>query len=144
MLKNVVAAYIEINDKFLIAKRADGKFKGLWEFPGGKVESGESDEVALEREIKEELNLNVKPWSLIGSNVYRYGDNGILLKLYDCNYLGGDLTLNAHTDYKFITKEEINDYEWCPADYDLLTYIRVNEDTNKEVKENTKKRVLKK
>ena len=144
MLKNVVAAYIEVNNKFLIAQRADGKYRGLWEFPGGKIESGESDYTAIEREIKEELNLDVKAWSLIASTRYSQGSDSIFLKLYDCNYLGGDLTLKAHTDYKFITKNDINNYEWCPADYALLTYIRECENTNKFTIDNPNRRVLKK
>ena len=137
MLKNVVAAYIEVNDRFLIAQRANGKFRGLWEFPGGKVESGESDEAATEREIKEELNLNIKAHELIGSTRYPMGDKELLLKLYRCSLPEGyqDIRLNAHTEAKFIGQDEINNYEFCPADYDLLTYVRKND--------NVKRRVLK-
>jgi 8-oxo-dGTP diphosphatase len=133
MMKNVVAAYIEINDKFLIGKRAEGKYKGLWEFPGGKVESCESDEAATEREIKEELNLNVKAHELIASSYYPAEDKTILLKLYRCDYLGGDMRLMAHSEAKFITKNEINDYEWCPADYDLLNYIKKDNSPKKRL-----------
>ena len=137
MLKNVVAAYIEVNDKFLIAQRANGKFRGLWEFPGGKVESGESDEKAIEREIKEELDIIIKAHELIGSTRYPMGDKELLLKLYRCSLPEGyqDIRLNAHIEAKFIAQNEINNYEFCPADYDLLTYVRKND--------NVKRRVLK-
>ena len=135
MLKDVVAAYIELNDKFLIAQRANGKFKGLWEFPGGKVESGESDERAIEREIKEELDIIIKAHELIGSTRYPMGDKELLLKLYRCVLSEGYdvIRLNAHTDAKFISQDEINDYEFCPADYNLLTYIRKNDNVKKRV-----------
>ena len=129
MMKNVVAAYIEMNNQFLIAKRADGKYKGLWEFPGGKVESGECDEKAVEREIREELNLDVKAKSLIASNYYDQGDKTILLKLYSCDLLGGDLELRAHSEAKYIHVEDINNYTFCPADVPLLNYLPLKNKT---------------
>jgi len=129
IMKSVVAAYIEVNDKFLIAQRADGKFKGKWEFPGGKNEPGECDEVAIQREIKEELNLDIKAHELMGSTYEdipadsREDKKTIILKLYNCELLGGDLQLRAHSDYRFISKDEINNYELCTADYKLLNSV---------------------
>ena len=129
ILTSVVAAYIEVDNKFLIAQRAEGKFKGKWEFPGGKNEPGECDEIALQREIKEELNLDIKAHCLMdGTYEEIKADNKedkktIILKLYNCELLGGDLKLRAHTDYKFISKDEINNYEFCAADYRLLNSV---------------------
>ena len=129
LMKSVVAAYIEVEGKFLIAQRANGKFAGKWEFPGGKVESGESDDIAIQREIKEELNLDVKALGLMGSTTEDIvADNKedkktILLKLYECKLLDGDLRLSVHSDYRFISKNEVNNYVFCEADYRLLSCV---------------------
>ena len=120
---NVVSAYIEIDNKFLIAQRKSGKFKGLWEFPGGKVEIGETDEMAIEREIKEELEIDVKAHEFMASNIHYLPNKTIFLKLYRCEYITGQIKLNDHLDYRFIDKSEINNFEFCPGDIPIINEI---------------------
>ena len=120
----VVAALIKKDNKYLIAKRLEGKYQGLWEFPGGKVELGESDEEAIEREIYEELELVVKANDFIANNVYEYPDKTVNLKLYECIYQSGDIKLNNHSEYKFVSVDELDSYNYCPADVYFLNIIK--------------------
>jgi len=124
---DVVAAYIEKDGKFLIAQRASGEFKGLWEFPGGKVEINESDEEAIEREIREELEINIKAQEFIISNVSMTGNKGINLKLYRCKYIDGDIKLNEHLKYKYIKIDEADNFKFCPVDIKIIAYLKDKE-----------------
>ena len=121
----VVAALIEKENKVLIAKRATGTddVKGKWEFPGGKVEKGENEFIAIEREIKEEFELNVKANKFIINNEHEYPDKVVDLRLYKCEYLSGEFKLHAHTEYLWIDKNDLLKYDLCPADIPLAEYI---------------------
>ena len=127
MLK-VVAALIEKEGKYLIAKRSTGSNDvfGKWEFPGGKVEKNESEEQAIEREIKEEFNMNVKTVKFIVNNIFEYQDKTIDLRLYECKYISGNFNLSAHSEYKFVSKDDIVKYDLCPADIFLANYVKEN------------------
>lgn len=124
----VVAALIKKDDKILIARRATGTedVKGRWEFPGGKVEAGEDEFRAIEREIKEEFELNVKAKRFIINNEHQYPDKIVDLRLYECEYLSGEFRLHAHTEYLWVNKEDILKYELCPADIPLAKFILNN------------------
>ncbi len=125
----VVAALIRRDDKFLIAKRATGDKEvfGKWEFPGGKVELGEDEKHAIEREIKEEFDLDIKAIHFIKNNVCEYPSKIVDLRLYECEYIKGEFKLQAHSEYAFISKEEILNYDLCPADIPLAKYVKVEE-----------------
>lgn len=122
----VVAALIKKNDKFLIAKRSTGDqdVLGKWEFPGGKVEAGEDEKHAIEREIREEFDLDIKAIRFITNNICEYPSKTVDLRLYECEYIKGKFNLHDHSEYKFISKDEFLDYDLCPADIPLAKYIK--------------------
>lgn len=122
----VVAALIKKDNKCLIAKRATGdeNVLGRWEFPGGKVEVGEDEKHAIEREIKEEFDLDIKVLRFITNNVCKYPSKTIDLRLYECEYIKGEFNLHAHSEYRFVSKEEILNYDLCPADVPLAKSIK--------------------
>ncbi len=125
---DVVAALIFKDNKVLIAKRLTGDENvfGKWEFPGGKVEPNESEEHALEREIKEEFEMDIKTIKFITNNVSEYPSKIIDLRLYQCEYLSGNFRLHDHSEYRFVSKEEIVNYDLCSADIPLANYIKEN------------------
>ena len=125
MLK-VVAALIEKNGKYLIAKRSTGdeNVLGKWEFPGGKVKEGETEKDAIEREIREEFEMNVKAIRFIANNICQYPNKTIDLRLYECKYLCGDFNLHDHSEYKFVDKGDIVNFDLCPADVPLAKYVK--------------------
>lgn len=122
----VVAALIEKDGKYLIARRSTGTkdVLGKWEFPGGKVEKNETEEEAIEREIKEEFNMEIKAIKFITNNVCNYPDKVVDLRLYQCEYIKGAFKLYDHFEYKFVDKNEILEYDLCPADIPLAEYIK--------------------
>lgn len=124
----VVAALIEKENKIFIAKRATGDTNvlGKWEFPGGKVEQNEDELSAIEREIKEELNIDIKANFFITNNICEYPNKTIDLRLYNCTYCDGELNLNDHSEYKWVLKEELLDYDLADADIPLAQYILNN------------------
>ena len=121
----VVAALIKKDNRFLIAKRSTGdpNVFGKWEFPGGKVKENESEEHAIEREIKEEFEMDIKAIKFITNNICEYPAKTIDLRLYECEYLSGDFKLHDHSEYKFVDKNEIINYDLCPADIPLAEYV---------------------
>jgi mutator protein MutT len=124
----VVAALIEKEGKYLIARRASGdeNVLGKWEFPGGKVEPNEDELTAIEREIREEFELEVKAIKFITNNVCEYPTRIVDLRLYECKYVSGEFKLHDHFEKKYVDKEEIINYDLCPADIPLAEYIREN------------------
>lgn len=127
MLK-VVAALI-INDcKVLIAKRSTGDPNVLckWEFPGGKVEDGEDEFRAIEREMKEEFSVVVKARKFIINNICEYPNKVVDLRLYECEYVSGELKLHDHSEYKWVEIFDLLDYDLAPADIPLAEYLNSN------------------
>ena len=122
----VVAALIKKQNKYLIARRSTGSEEvlGKWEFPGGKVESGETEEHAIEREIKEEFDMNIKATKFVTNNICEYPSKTVDLRLYECKYLSGDFHLHDHSEFKYVKKEDIINYDLCPADIPLAKYIK--------------------
>lgn len=121
----VVAALIEKDDKYLIARRSTGDSNNLgkWEFPGGKVKNNETEKEAIEREIKEEFELNIKANHFLINNICEYPNKTIDLRLYSCDYVSGEFNLHDHSEYKWVTKEEILNYDLCMADIPLARYL---------------------
>ena len=122
----VVAALIEKDDKVLIARRSSGdpNLLGYWEFPGGKVDEGEDELHAIEREIYEEFELEVEAKEFIINNIYEYPNKTVDLRLYRCEYKSGEFLLHAHSEYKWIDKKDILSYKLAPADIKLAEYVR--------------------
>ena len=122
----VVAALIERDNKFLIAKRSTGDSNvfGKWEFPGGKVESNENEFQAIEREIKEEFELNIKANKFLINNICEYPTKTVDLRLYECEYISGNFHLYDHSEYKWVDKNEILNYDLAPADVPLAEFVK--------------------
>ena len=122
----VVAALIQKENKILIAKRSTGdpNVLGKWEFPGGKVELNEDELHAIEREILEEFELKIKVKDFIINNVCEYPGKIVDLRLYSCDYISGDFKLHDHSEYKWVSKEKIMDYDLALADIPLANYIK--------------------
>ena len=122
----VVAALIKKNNKYLIAKRSTGSKEvlGKWEFPGGKVEKNESEEEAIEREIKEEFEMDIKAIRFLTNNICEYPSKTIDLRLYECKYISGDFNLHDHSEYVFVNKNKITDYDLAPADISLAEFVK--------------------
>lgn len=120
----VVAGVIYKDNKFLIAQRNLKKSQGgLWEFPGGKLESGESCEAALKREIFEEFEAEIEVEGYITENIHHYPEKDIKLMFYKAKLVSDKLVLKEHEDYRWITKEDKDKFEFAGADkmvFDLL------------------------
>lgn len=120
-MRDVVAALIWRDDKFMICQRPRTKKRGLlWEFVGGKTEPGETKEEALIRECKEELDITVKPGSIYMEVDHVYPDITIHLTLFNCTISEGEPKLLEHEDLKWISISEIPNFAFCPADKDIL------------------------
>ena len=119
----VVAALIENNGRILIAQRLKGDLAGKWEFPGGKVENGETDEKAIVREIYEEFNISIKCDNYICNSIYVNNDKEIDLRLYHCTYLSGEVVLSDHSSYVFVDKSLLLSYDLAEADIELANYV---------------------
>ena len=125
MLIKVVAALIEKENKILIAKRSTGdpNVLGKWEFPGVKVELNEDEFHAIEREILEEFELKIKAKKFVVNNICEYPAKTVDLRLYSCDYVDGDFKLHDHSEYKWVKKEELLNYDLAPADMPLARYV---------------------
>lgn len=120
----VVAAVIKRNNKIFVTQRGYGEFKDGWEFPGGKVEKGETKEEALIREIKEELDTVIKVDSYLDTIEYDYPDFHLSMDCFVCSIVEGNLVLKEHEDSKWIKKEEIDTLNWLPADLIILDKVK--------------------
>ena len=116
----VAAALIWNGGRFMICQRPANKARGLlWEYVGGKVEPGETKEQALIRECREELGITVSVGDVFFDVVHEYPDIKIHLTLFNASITSGTPTLLEHNDLRWITPEEIDDFEFCPADRDI-------------------------
>ena len=125
----VVAAIMKaVNDNgepiIFATQRGYGDFKGGWEFPGGKIEEGESPQEALVREIREELETEIEVGELIDTIEYDYPTFHLSMDCFWAEIVSGDLVLTEHAAAKWLTKEELDSVEWLPADVTLIDEIR--------------------
>jgi len=124
-MKRVVAALIWDKDRFLICRRPPHKARGLlWEFVGGKVEDGETDEQALIRECREELNIEIQTNHVFMELTHAYPDLTIQLVLFNASIVSGTPQLLEHMELKWITVAEIDGYDFCPADEAILAQLK--------------------
>ena len=123
-MTEVVAALIWNNDKFMICQRPAHKARGLlWEFVGGKVEPGERKEQALIRECQEELAVTLAVGDVFMDVVHEYPDLTVHLTLFNATIAEGEPQRLDHNDIQWITPSEISNYEFCPADKEILARI---------------------
>lgn len=123
----VVAALIWRDDKFLICQRPSNKtLPFLWEFVGGKVEKGESKEQALQRECREELDIAVCVGKEYCEVTHSYPDFDVHLTLFNARIIDGEPKLYEHNDMRWITRDQIPYFEFCPADVEILKKLQEN------------------
>lgn len=120
---NVVAAVIMKEGKVFATQRGYGEFKDGWEFPGGKVEAGESPEEALRREIREELEVEVNVGDLIDTIEYDYPAFHLSMKCYACTIAGGSPHLLEHEAARWLTADQLDSVAWLSADITLIPKI---------------------
>lgn len=130
IIKVVAAVIKSLNDKgqtiILSTQRGYGEFKDSWEFPGGKIENGETPQEALKREIMEESDTQIEVGTLIDTIEYDYPDFHLSMDCFWCEIVRGNLVLKEHENAKWLTKEQLQDVEWLPADIKLIENIREN------------------
>ncbi len=119
----VVAAIIIQDNKVFATQRGYGEFKDGWEFPGGKIEEGETPQEALVREIEEELETEIEVGELLDTVEYDYPKFHLSMDCFVCKIKHGGLTLKEHEAARWLTKENLNDVEWLPADLSLIEKI---------------------
>ncbi len=120
----VVAAIIRRGDSVFATQRGYGEWKDYWEYPGGKVEPGESLEQALKREIREELDTEISVDSFITTVDYDYPSFHLTMHCYWCSILSGNLELKEHEAAKWLAPDELESVNWLPADLILLPFLR--------------------
>ena len=121
---DVVAAVIKKDNKYLIAQRNRHKhFAYHWEFPGGKVDKGETFENALKREILEELSIDIKINNKITSKKYRDEKINVEVHYYFCEKIDQDITLLEHEDMKWVFKKDLLNYKLAPGDSKIIEYL---------------------
>ena len=125
----VVAAVIKSKNNeetpiIFATQRGHGDFKGGWEFPGGKIETGETPQEALKREIMEELDTEVVVGDLIDTIEYDYPSFHLSMDCFWCKVINGNLVLKEHEAAQWLTKEQLDDVDWLPADITLIDKIK--------------------
>lgn len=120
----VVAAIIEKDGAYFATQRGYGEFEGLWEFPGGKIEQGESAECALKREIQEELGIGISIDSFLCTVDYNYPAFHLTMHCYICSVIAGNIELREHKSARWLTASSLLSVEWLPADNDVIEKLR--------------------
>ena len=121
---DVVAAVIKKDNKYLIAQRNRNKhFAFHYEFPGGKVDKGETFESALQREIKEELSIGIKIYKKISSQIHKDDKINVKVHYFLCEHSDGKIILSEHEDLKWVTKKELSSYRMAPGDSKIIKFL---------------------
>lgn len=120
----VVAAIIQKDQKIFATQRGYGEFKDGWEFPGGKMEAGETPRQALVREIKEELDTEIEVGELVDIVEYDYPQFHLTMHCFLCTIKSGELVLKEHEAAKWLAPEELDSVDWLPADLGLIEKLK--------------------
>ena len=120
----VICDSIKYKNQIFATARGYGEFKGQWEFPGGKIESGETPQAALIREIKEELDAIIKVGEFIDRVEYDYPMFHLSMDCFWCEVIGGELKLLEAEDAKWLNKGELDSVQWLPADRTLISKVK--------------------
>ena len=128
----VVAAIIQREGAYFATQRGYGEFEGMWEFPGGKIEPGESRESALKREIQEELGIDITIDKFLCTTDYDYPSFHLTMHCYLCSVESGLIELREHKSARWLTVELLDSVEWLPADKEIINKL------NKHCKKSSK------
>lgn len=120
----VVAAVIIKDGKLFATQRGYGEWKDWWEFPGGKIESGEAPDAALRREIREELATEIEVGKLLTTVEYDYPKFHLTMHCFLCNIISGQLSLLEHEDARWLTMEDLDSVKWLPADVEIVEIMK--------------------
>ena len=120
----VVAAIIRKGDKIFATQRGYGEWKDWWEFPGGKIEQGETPEEALKREISEELSAEINVDELFSTVDYDYPKFHLKMHCYLCTLQTNAMHLNEHESARWLTKDELDSVKWLPADKSIIEKLK--------------------
>ena len=122
----VAAAIIMDDGKIFATQRAHGEFKDGWEFPGGKIEQGETPQQAAKREVMEELDTEIEVGELVDTVEYDYPDFHLTMHCFLCTVKSGNLVLKEHQAAKWLTRETLDGVEWLPADIGLIEKLKTD------------------
>ena len=120
----VVAAVIHKDGAYFATQRGYGEFEGMWEFPGGKIETGESRESALKREIQEELGIDITIDKFLCTTDYDYPSFHLTMHCYLCRVELGMIELREHKSARWLTVDMLDSVEWLPADWEIVENIK--------------------
>lgn len=121
---NVAAVALVNNKKVLLTQRNDSRFKGLWEFPGGKIENNETIYQTAKRELKEELLIDIKPIKHFFTAEFDYPDFHLRMHMIYCQLEAGKITLTEHSAYKWVSVEKLDLIDWVPADVSVVKPLK--------------------
>ena len=122
--KEVVAAIITKNDKYFATQRGYGDFAGGWEFPGGKMEPGETPQNALVREIKEELDADITVGELVDTVEYDYPTFHLTMHCFLCELVSDHVVLLEHEAAKWLSRDELDSVDWLPVDLEVIRHLK--------------------
>lgn len=126
-MKEVTAAIILKENKVLIAQRAPGEnLAGKWEFPGGKIEPGETLQECLMREIREEFDVDIEVLDYFGESIFEYSSGTIKLVAFWCRWVAGDFILRVHSQIVWLNPSELDQYDFAPADISLAEQLKIS------------------
>ena len=120
----VVSAILHRDGAYFATQRGYGEFEGMWEFPGGKIESGESREVALKREIREELGVDITIDKFLCTTDYNYPSFHLTMHCYLCSVKSGEIELREHKSARWLTTKTLDSVEWLPADKYIIDELK--------------------
>ena len=120
----VAAAIIVKDNRIFATQRGYGEFKDGWEFPGGKIEPGESAQEALVREIREELDVDIRVGKLLETVEYDYPEFHLTMHCFICELLSEEIVLKEHEDARWLKEEELDTVDWLPADVGLINKLK--------------------